>query len=114
MPDDKLDVTAIAEAIGGLKAEVKSLGKTTSSGFAGVNGRLDRQNGRIGILETATTKIAATMVTTKICEGLRDARDFVRSGAERARTANWRAYVVPSAVGLTVAFGTVLIVKLAG
>lgn len=114
MPDSKLDVAAIAGAIGGLKAEVKSLRETTSSGFAGVNGRLDRQNGRIGALENTTTKIAATMVTTKICEGLRDARDLVLDGAERARTANWRAYVVPSAVGLTVAIGTVLIVRLAG
>ena len=93
---------------------MKSLVKTTASGFAGVNGRLDRLNGRIGIVETATTKFAATMVTTTICEGLRDARDLLRNGAERARTANWRAYVVPSAVGLTVAAGTLLIAKLAG
>ena len=114
MPDSKLDVAAIAGAIGGLKAEVKSLRETTSSGFAGVNRRLDRANGRIGTVENATTKIIATMVTTKVCEGLRDARDLVRDGAERARTANWRAYVVPSAVGLTVAIGTVLIVRLAG
>ncbi len=113
MGDTNIDAAAIAGAIGGLKAEVKSLRETTSSGFAGVNSRLDRQNGRIRTLESATTKICATMVTTKICQKLRDARDLVRDRAERARTANWRAYVVPSAVGLTVALGAVLIAKLA-
>lgn len=114
MPESEIDVAAIAGAIGGLKAEVKSLRETTSSGFAGVNRRLDRQNDRIGTVESATTKIAATMVTTKICEGLRDVRDLALNRAERLRSANWRSYVVPSAVGVTVAAATILIAKLTG
>lgn len=114
MPESKIDVAAIAGAIGGLKAEVKSLRETMSSGFDGVNRRLDRQNGRIGTVENATTKIAATMVTTKICEKIRKTCDVARDGAERIRGANWRAFVIPSAVGLTVALGTILIGKLAG
>ena len=114
MPESKIDVAAIAGAIGGLKAEVKSLRETMSSGFAGVNGRLDRQNGRIGTVEHAATKIAATMVTTKACEGIRSACELAREGADRVRSANWRAFVIPSAVGLTVALGTILIGKLAG
>lgn len=114
MPDKTLDVAAIAGAIGGLKAEVKSLRETTSSGFEGVIRRLDRANGRIGTVENAATRIGATMVTTKSCEKTRAACELARDGAERIRGANWRAYVVPSAVGLTVAFGTLLIAKLAG
>jgi len=114
MGEDKVDVAAIAGAIGGLKAEVKSLRETTSSGFAGVNGRLDRANGRIGTVENAATKVFATMVTTKSCETIRGACELARDGADRLRTANWRTYVVPTAVGVTVAAATIFIAKIAG
>jgi hypothetical protein len=104
---DELDVARIAGAIGGLKAVGAGLAQTTASGFAGINRRLDHQNGRLRHVEKTATTLTAKMMTTKMCEGF-------RSRCAAARAAGWRSFVIPTGVGLLVALGTVLIARLAG
>lgn len=91
-----------AIAVAGLTAAVDALKDTTATGFSGINERLDHQNGRLRTVETETTAIGATMVTTKICEKTRNKADSVRG-------ATWKSFVIPVAGALTVLLLTKLI-----
>ena len=92
-----------AVAVAGLTAAVDALKDATTSGFSGVNDRLDLQNGRLRVVETETTAIRSTMVTTTVCERIRNRVASVRG-------ATWKSYIVPVAVAVTV----LVITKLAG
>ena len=107
MPDTVNNAAAIAGAIGGLKAEVKALGKTTAEGFDGINDRLDLQNGRLRAVENTTAKLGVSTVTTGACE-------IIRGACSKARAAGARAFLIPSAVGIVVAVVAVLLGKLLG
>jgi len=104
---EKLDVAGIAGAIGGLKAEVSALGKTTAEGFEGLNHRLDQQNGRLRTVEGKATEIAATSRTAATCE-------TIRAACLKDRTKSARTFLVSSSVGIAVAIVSVIISKLVG
>jgi len=86
------DEHAIAVAL--LAAAVESLDKTTANGFETVKDRLDIQNGRLRSVENDTVDIKARMVTTTVCEG-------IRNRLAKTTSAAWRAYLIPVAVALT-------------
>lgn len=86
------DEHAVAVAL--LTAAVKSLDKTTASGFETIKDRLDIQNGRVRRVELDMVDIRARMVTTKVCER-------IRNGLTKTTIAAWRAYLIPVAVALT-------------
>lgn len=90
-------------AVAGMQAELHSLRETTSSGFDGLNERLDTQNGRLRKVELAAERLTSTVVTSKICEK-------IRARCAAARSAGWKMYLIPVAASLTV----VLIMKLVG
>ncbi len=91
------DEHAIAVAL--LTAAVESLDKTTASGFETVKDRLDIQNGRLRSVENDTIEIRARMVTTKVCEA-------IRNRLAKTTSAAWRAYLIPVAVALTAVVAT--------
>jgi hypothetical protein len=84
-----------AVAAASLTAAVDALKDTTTSGFKGINDRLDLQNGRLRNVEHDTVDIRARMVTTKVCEAIR-----------KTTSAAWRAYLIPVAVALTAVAAT--------
>lgn len=86
------DEHAIAVAL--LTAAVDSLNTTTASGFDTIRDRLDIQNGRLRSVENDTVDIKARMVTTTVCES-------IRNRLAKTTTAAWRAYLIPVAVALT-------------
>lgn len=87
------DPTAVA--VGRLDATVQALKETTERGFKAVTERQDTQNGRLGQVEEKTTTIAATMVTTKVCEK-------IRRGISQTTGENWKRFLIPVAVALAV------------
>lgn len=97
MPDEH------ALAVASLTAAVDALKDTTTSGFDGVNERLDLQNGRLRTVESESVAIRSTMVTTKSCER-------IRNGLAAIRGATWKSYIIPVAVAVTV----LVITKFAG
>lgn len=84
-----------AVAVASLTVAVDALKDATTSGFSGVNDRLDLQNGRLRAVESESVAIRSTMVTTKSCER-------IRNGLAAIRGATWKSYVVPVSVAVTV------------
>lgn len=99
MPENHVDLGPIERAIGSLEGTVKSLAETTSSGFAGVNARLDGVNGRVRAVENA----AATHVTVKNCEKIRDACELARGSTTRLLWIPLALIVVSGIVGVLIA-----------
>lgn len=105
--DASLDAAKVAGELGGLKAAVTALGETTKRGFEELGDRLESQNGRLRAVEERTTQIGAKMVTGGACERTRRACDL-------ARGAGWRAFAIPTAVGVVVAIVSIALARLAG
>jgi len=93
--EDPETTDATAVAVASLDATVHALKETTEKGFKAVTDRQDNQNGRLGRVEERTTTIAATMVTTKVCER-------IRRGLSETAGENWKRFLIPVAVALAV------------